>query len=88
MRATNAANPVWLASGNNTSGVLTANGNATGELAWGNTTYNVDGTSTTALYAMSSNQGIQAFLVTIPEPGSFAVFRLRFRGLWPLAENS
>jgi hypothetical protein len=74
--ATDPANPVWLASGNNTSGSLTANGNGTGELAWGNTIVNGDGSVTTALYAMSSNQGIQAFLVTVPEPGSLAILAL------------
>jgi len=61
--------PVWLASGNNTSGTLTANGNGTGEMAWGDPVDNGDGTFTVALYGMSSNQGIQAFLVTVPEPG-------------------
>jgi hypothetical protein len=33
--ATDLANPVWLASGNNTSGTLTANANGTGQLVWG-----------------------------------------------------
>jgi len=28
------------------------------------------------LYAMSSNQGIQAFVVTVPEPGSFGLIAL------------
>jgi hypothetical protein len=74
--ATDPSNPVWLASGNNTSGTLAANGNGTGELAWGSTTLNADGSSTTPLYAMSSNQGIQAFLVTVPEPGVVAIFLL------------
>jgi len=69
-------NPLWLASGNNTSGTLTANGNGTGEEAWGPITDNGDGTFSETLYAMSSNQGIQAFIVTIPEPGSFALTAL------------
>jgi len=47
----------------NTSGTPTANGNGVGELAWGPVTGN-----TATLYAMSTNQGIQAFLVTVPEP--------------------
>ncbi len=68
--ATDPANPIWLASGNNTSGTLTANGNGTGELAWGDVTVNGDGSVTETLYAMSSNQGIQAFTVTVPEPGA------------------
>jgi len=73
---TDPANPIYLASGNNTSGSLTANGNGTGEIAWGNTTVNPDGSVTATLYAMSSNQGIQAFLVTVPEPGSLAILAL------------
>jgi hypothetical protein len=68
--ATDPSNPVWLGSGNTTSGTLTANANGTGELAWGAVTANADGTVSEALYAMSSNQGIEAFIVTIPEPAS------------------
>jgi hypothetical protein len=68
--ASNPAAPIYLASGNTTSGVLTANGNGTGEMAWGDTIVNGDGTFSKVLYGMSSNQGIQAFLVTVPEPGS------------------
>jgi hypothetical protein len=64
--ATDPANPIWLTSGNNTSGTVTANGNGTGNLAWGATTVNGDGTVTRRLYAMSSNQGIQAFIVIVP----------------------
>lgn len=65
--------PLWLASANNTSGTLTANGNGTGQLAWGTITDNGNGTSTAQLYAMSSNQGIQAFTVVVPEPSSAAL---------------
>ena len=74
--ATDPGAPVWLASGNNTSGSLTANANGTGELAWGAPTFNLDGTVTAPLYGMSSNQGIQAFLVTVPEPASFSLAAL------------
>jgi len=73
---TDPSNPVWLGSENNTTGALTANGNGTGELAWGNVTYNADGTVSEDLYAMSSNQGIQAFIVTVPEPGSSSLAML------------
>jgi hypothetical protein len=66
--ASNPGAPVYLASGNTTSGSLTANGNGTGEMAWGDTIVNGDGTFSKVLYGMSSNQGIQAFLVTVPEP--------------------
>jgi len=70
---TDPATPLYLASGNATSGTLTANGNGTGQLAWGAvTTSGLSATQT--LYAMSTNQGIQAFdvTVTIPEPTTFA----------------
>jgi hypothetical protein len=74
---TDTANPVYLASGNNTSGTLTANGNGTGELAWGDPVYNpVSGRWSENLYAMSSNQGIQAYVFTIPEPGVFSLAAL------------
>ena len=74
--ATDPANPVYMASGNNTSGTLTANGNGTGELAWGAVTTYGDGSASEILYAMSSNQGIQAFTVFVPEPGSLALLAL------------
>jgi len=74
--------PVWLASGNNTSGVLTANANGTGQLAWGASTSLGDGRTSQVLYAMSSNQGIQAFVVTIPEPGAFSILLLGAGLLW------
>jgi hypothetical protein len=58
--------PKLVASANNTSGTLTANGNATGSVAFGNIT-----ASGATLYAMSSNQGIQAFQLSgVPEPGT------------------
>ena len=73
---TDPANPIYLASGNNTSGTLTANGNGTGEEAWGPITVNPDGSASETLYSMSSNQGIQAFIVSIPEPGSLGMAAL------------
>ena len=76
--------PTYLASGNNTSGCFTANGNGTGELAWGATTDNGNGTFSQILYAMSTNQGIQAFVVTTPEPGTLSLVALLF-GLGGLA---
>ena len=66
-------NPLWIASGNNTTGTLASNGNGTGQLAWGSSTVNGDGSISVDLYALSSNQGIQAFVVTIPEPGLFSL---------------
>lgn len=74
--ATDPANPVWLASGNNTSGSLTANANGTGELAWGQVTDLGNGVFQEALYGMSSNQGIQAFILQVPEPGAVLLFGL------------
>ena len=72
--ASDLANPVWLASRNNTTGTLTANSNGTGQIAWGDSVYDsVSGRWSVNLYAMSSNQGIQAFVVTIPEPGTGAL---------------
>jgi hypothetical protein len=55
--------PSLLVSGNATTGTLSANANGTGGCGWG--AINGD---TGTLYAMSSNQGIQAFTVTVPPP--------------------
>jgi hypothetical protein len=74
--ATDPSNPIYLGAGNNTSGTLTANVNGTGDLAWGAVTVNGNGTVSETLYAMSSNQGIQAFIVTIPEPGALGLTML------------
>jgi hypothetical protein len=65
------SSPVLLGSGNNTSGSLTANGNGTGAVAWGDISGN-----TAKLWAMSSNQGIQAFVVVVPEPGTLTLAAL------------
>jgi hypothetical protein len=70
---TDPTTPVHIASGNNTSGPLTANTNGTGQLAWGAVTSNIDGTISQILYAMGSNQGIQAFIVTVPEPATLSL---------------
>lgn len=73
--ATDPANPIYLASGDNTVSPV-VNGNGTGELAWGAVTVNGDGSASEILYAMSSNQGIQAFTIFVPEPSSLALFAL------------
>jgi hypothetical protein len=53
-----------------TSGTLTGNGNATGDIRWGA----VDNVNLSAtLYAMSTNQGIQAFTFTVPTPGTLGL---------------
>lgn len=57
--------PVVIVSGTATSGTLIANVNGTGSVAWGAVNGN-----TARLYAMNSNQGIQAFDVTIQPPAS------------------
>ncbi len=69
--------PVWLASGNTTTGSLTANANSTGQIAWGDVVNNGNGTLSRTLYAMSTNQGIQAFNITlVPEPASITLLAL------------
>jgi hypothetical protein len=55
--------PLLLATGNATTGTLNPNVNGTGACGWGSITGN-----TGTLYAMSTNQGIQAFTVTVPPP--------------------
>jgi hypothetical protein len=62
-------NPVSLFTGNNTTGALSANANGTGGIGWGPSL----GGDQYVLYAMSTNQGIQGFVATVPEPASFAL---------------
>ena len=72
----NPSTPIWLASGNNTDITRAANTGATGQLAWGNVTDLGNGILQQNLYAMGTSQGIQAFIVQVPEPGSFAIAAL------------
>jgi hypothetical protein len=62
---TNPLTPSLLTSATTTSGTLTGNVNGAGSIKWGA----VSG-DTATLYAMSTNQGIQAFTFTVPEPSS------------------
>ena len=66
---TDPLNPVLYATANNTTGTLTANANGTGGIGWGPSL----GGDSYSLYAMSSNQGIQGFVATVPEPTSWAI---------------
>jgi hypothetical protein len=62
-----------------------ANSNGTGEMAWGPATYNgLTGTWSETLYTLSSGQGFQAFIVTVPEPGagSLAALGLGLLAFW------
>jgi hypothetical protein len=71
---TDPANPMLLGQANATTGTSAANANGTGAIAWGDPVYDpVSQRWSEELVAMSTNDGIQAFLVTIPEPGSFAL---------------
>ena len=62
-------NPLLVTSGNATSGTLSANANGTGQVQFGT----ISGNSAT-IYAMSSNQGLQAMTFTVvPEPEEYAM---------------
>jgi len=78
----NPAAPIWLGNANNTSGTLTANANATGQLAWGDISGN-----TAHLWAMGSNQGIQAFTIVVPEPATGALLGIGLSALIALRRS-
>jgi hypothetical protein len=65
---TDPADPLLLGSQNNTSGTLTANSAGTGAVAWGDITGD-----SARLWTLSTSQGIQAFIVTVPEPSTSAL---------------
>ncbi len=70
------ANPREVATANNTTtGAPVANINGTGQVKWGPT----NGLTAT-LYAMNSNNGIQAFTLTVPEPSSAALLAIAAAG--------
>jgi hypothetical protein len=73
---TDPSSPVEIVSGTTTTGALTANPNGTGAVAWGT----ISGNSAT-LYAMNSNQGIQAFVVSLDPPASAGAYGAGCDGL-------
>lgn len=85
---TDPANPVLLVSADNTTGLTNANINGAGQVKWGTITGDM-----ATLYAMNTNNGIQAFtfqLVPVPEPsavlllaGSSLLFAARTRSRRP-----
>ena len=67
---TNPAAAALLTTGSTVSGALTANANATGGLQWGEMLT----PTSQVLYAMSTNQGVQAMVFeAVPEPSTYAV---------------
>lgn len=75
----NPLSPTLVVSGNNTVGLMSGSGqpnqniNASGSVQWGD----IDHVNQTAtLYAMSTNQGIQAFTFVVPTPGSGGLLAL------------
>lgn len=78
----NPSSPIRVAVGNTTTST-NSNGNQTGSIAWGKVTGD-----TATLYAMNTNNGIQAFTFTaVPEPSTWAMAglagaALAGQGLW------
>lgn len=76
LRVYDASNPLSLGSpllfGTAPPFAHNSNGNATGDVAWGDQFW--DGSKWNSyLYAMDSNNGIQAWIVSVPEPSSLAL---------------
>lgn len=60
----------------NTTSAFNSNTNATGAIAWGNTTL-VSGSYVTPIYAMNTNNGIQAMtFAVVPEPSTIAMLAM------------
>jgi hypothetical protein len=71
------ASPLLLASGNLTSGSLTTNPNGTGSVAIGNVT-----ATGATIYAMNTNNGIQAFTLSgVPEPATATILAIGAIGM-------
>ncbi len=69
---TDPANPVLLGTAKNATTAV-GNSNGSGGIAWGGTEAIGDGTTRAYLYAMNANNGLQAFVVVVPEPGSLSL---------------
>jgi hypothetical protein len=61
-------NPSLLGQANLTTGSPAPNANGTGQIIFGDVVNN-----TVKLWAMASNEGIQGFLITVPEPGAMSL---------------
>lgn len=75
--ASDPLNLAYLTTATTLSSASVANANGTGAVAWGDAVYDSDSGQWLAnLYALNSNNGIQAFLVTVPEPSTFGFLAL------------
>ncbi|MFM7206882.1 MAG: PEP-CTERM sorting domain-containing protein [Planctomycetaceae bacterium] len=66
---TNPLSATLLTTGSTVVGTLALNGNGAGGLQWGATLNQYQ----QVVYAMSTNQGIQAMIFTVPEPSTYAM---------------
>ena len=81
---TNPAATALLTTGSTVSGALTPNANATGGLQWGE----MLSPTSQVLYAMSTNQGIQAMVFqAVPEPSTYALLGGAFAAIGLLASR-
>lgn len=81
---TNPAAAALLTTGSTVSGVLSPNGNATGGLQWGEMLT----PTSQVLYAMSTNQGIQAMVFqAVPEPSTYAMMAGAFAVIGVIASR-
>jgi hypothetical protein len=81
---TNPAAATLLVTGSTVSGALSSNGNGTGGLQWGE----VLSPTSLILYAMSTNQGIQAMVFqAVPEPSTYAMLGGAFAAIGAIASR-
>jgi hypothetical protein len=78
--ATDPLNLLYINTATTLIGSPNANANGTGAVAWGDSYYDTAGWNA-HLYALNSNNGIQAFLVTVPEPSNYALCAMGGLGL-------
>jgi hypothetical protein len=68
--------PIFITSLITATGANNSNLNGTGQIAWGNFIDLGNGKGSADLYYLDTNNGIQAFVVAVPEPGVFAFIAL------------
>jgi hypothetical protein len=84
---TSPTSPVTVASLTTTTGSTNGNLNGAGQVAWGDITNLGGGLFSAQLYALNSNNGVQAMVFAVPEPSTYALLGGAFAAIGVIASR-